>query len=186
LISQRKKDLDGKIFVFNFDAHDDRFYSYDPEIHHDRVGSWANDVEKDDLAYVIHMRSYWRNGILRSQNNWRDSFALKYLLEYYNLKKKDIREVWISVDYDFFALYTSGNDNQSGKYFSPRRIYDLHQEGILSDEFQAIKKFFLTNKITVTKLVPAISRPWLNMDKEYEDQFLSAVRSNINNLQTSM
>ncbi len=207
LARDRAGELGKKILIFNVDAHPDR---YSLRILDDTAplqdsstydSSWAGFLAQDEKAVVLHMPSYWQDdrSIRMADSNWRTrkyheilNYAKwqlreheysEWLLEEYEKYKDEIGEIWVTIDYDFFSLFTEVPD-VSGYTVEAERlpIYHLTPEEI-DEEIASLIKFFEDNNIIINRVVPSIpsnKEEYLNVPTEEKEAFIMALTEKIN------
>ena len=168
----RVQEIGAPILIFNLDAHDDR---YDDDVSDDRVGSWANDLEMEGLAVTIHLYSYWRDGTtFATDTNWHEEHHGRSIIQFIDMMKAHMSfgETWVTIDYDYFSLRIGPQQN----------IYDYSKDyRFIQKELRILTQFLQQNNINIQRVVPAISQPWLNIDRYRQlKEFLVFTTTEIN------
>ena len=159
-VEDRSNKLGKKILIFNADAHSDKYYGGCLDAY------WAGMLEKEGKAIVLHMPSYWDGGRDKEETNWRNRIFPKwyfgeelryyeYLLRQYEKSKNEVEENWLTIDYDFFSLFTEVLEDDEA-FIQPRLpIYHLSAEGI-DKELVGLVEFFENNNIKIDRVVPSL------------------------------
>jgi len=147
-----------KILILNMDAHHDKYPHKDDT--HD--ATWARELEKEGNAVVLHLFSYWTwNSEKLSKRNWNQPYHRDFLLKKIEAHQHEIGEVWLTIDYDFFSLL----QQFPPKPFSlpeKKPIYHMSSQQV-EDELNAVQQFLKDYGIPVQRILPAISRHYLNV-----------------------
>lgn len=167
-----------KVLVLNFDSHNDQGYGDNNYLHR---GNWAFLAEKNGLARVVHFQSYYRDngasaGAQKDEFNWNTEARRASLLREITsiLKGEEIREIWLSIDFDAFSL------NQPITYEPgwTSRVFHLEIERVKA-ELLALKGFLGENKIGIHRVLRFSSPTYLNLPEENKHLYIQAVDTEI-------
>jgi hypothetical protein len=151
----------GKVLVLNYDAHHD--FGYD-SLEHPLVGNWAHFAQKEGLARVVHIPSYFYDSprnifASRSEINWntparRDSISKEIAAI---LSGEKIRQVWLTIDFDAFSL------RQMDRYDEAIvKVYHFTSKEAKAD-LLSLKDFLAGCGMKIDLIAPCSSVEWLNL-----------------------
>ena len=177
LIKKRIKEFgSGKILVLNADAHQD--YDLGNSLLMN-IGNWGSRLERDGLGYLVWLRSYHdgSNTSWATKTNWSSADERRIILEKIQgyLNSGEIKEIWLTFCFDFFSLRTS---IIIGGLVSSAGVFDMEDKQIES-EMRKIKSFLAANHIPIARIVPAISRRYLNKKNGLIERFIEGVMGKI-------
>ncbi|MFA5350881.1 MAG: GNAT family N-acetyltransferase, partial [Candidatus Omnitrophota bacterium] len=179
LIKIRAKELGGKILVLNADAHED--YDLGNSLLRN-IGNWGSRMEKDGLGYLVWFRSYYdgSNNARATRTNWSACDERGVILEKIKgyLNGGEVKEIWLTFCFDFFSLRT--RLSIGGMAFWAN-IFNMDDRQIES-EIRKIKSFLAANRIPIARIVPAISRQYLNIGSVRFEDFISKITGKIKNV----
>ncbi|HQP10318.1 MAG TPA: LOG family protein, partial [Candidatus Omnitrophota bacterium] len=147
IAKKRARELGGPVVIFNVDAHRDKRGEWFKRLATD--ANWAWRLERRGWAFVIHIPSYYNDNVphVRQAKNWRS--YKKRIRDQYQRCAQQAREVWLTIDFDFFSLQGESFDaeDQIG-------VYHMALDEA-KDELKVLAKFFLKNGIIVRRVIPS-------------------------------
>jgi len=148
------------ILVLNFDMHSDK-YGLNP-LPESTPGTWASEAENRGLAYVPHFKAFSNEDAPGSgwDHNWNNKKDLSEIMQEIQMRKDEIYEVWVTIDYDFFYVYLANNlFNKTGVESSIREITNFLKE----------------TKLWPKRLINSISRICLPGDESTPQEHIDAI-----------